>query len=72
VQFSAHLSLLTFKGQTMKTYKLFIVRKFYEPIEVEAEDHHEAEDKGYEFISANNLDGKYDSDDTYIYLEGEK
>jgi hypothetical protein len=48
------------------------VRKFYEPIEVEAEDHHEAEDKGYEFISANNLEGKYDSDDTYIYLEGEK
>jgi hypothetical protein len=56
----------------MKTYKLYIVRKFYEPIEVEAEDQLEAEDKGYEFISANNSNGRYNSDDTYIYCEGEK
>jgi hypothetical protein len=55
----------------MKTYKLFIVRKFYEPIEVEAEDQQQAEDKGYEFISANNAEGKYNSDDTYIYFDGE-
>jgi hypothetical protein len=55
----------------MKTYKLFIVRKFYEPIEVEAEDQEQAEDKGYEFISANNLNNRYDSDDTYIYFDGE-
>jgi len=55
----------------MKTYKLFIVRKFYEPIEVEAEDQEQAEEMGYEFISANNAEGKYNSDDTYIYLDGE-
>jgi hypothetical protein len=54
----------------MKTYKLFIVRKFYEPIEVEAEDQQQAEDKGYEFIQANNEQGKYNSDDTYIYFDG--
>jgi hypothetical protein len=55
----------------MKTYQLFIVRKFYEPIEVEAEDPQQAEEMGYEFISANNLNGRYNSDDTYIYLDGE-
>ena len=56
----------------MKTYKLFIVRKFYEPIEVEAEDQYQAEEMGYDFICANNAQGKYNSDDTYIYLDGEK
>ena len=56
----------------MKTYQLFIVRKFYEPIEVEAEDHHDAEQKGYDFIQANNVEGRYNSDDTYIYNDGEK
>jgi hypothetical protein len=55
----------------MKTYKLFIVRKFYEPIEVEAENQEQAEEMGYEFISANNLNNRYDSDDTYIYFDGE-
>ena len=55
----------------MKTYKLFIVRKFYEPIEVDAENQQQAEEMGYEFISANNADGKYNSDDTYIYFDGE-
>jgi hypothetical protein len=55
----------------MKTYQLFIVRKFYEPIEVEAESQEDAEEKGYDFIQANNAERKYDSDDTYIYFDGE-
>lgn len=55
----------------MATYKLCIVKKFYEPFfEVEADSAHEAEEKAYEWLEANNQDGKYNSDDTYIYNNG--
>lgn len=55
----------------MKTYKLFIVKKFYTPIEVQADSAEEAEEKGYQLIEMDNADGKHDSDDTYIYVDGE-
>ena len=49
-------------------YQLYIVKKFYIPLEVEANSPSEAEEKGYEFI-----DGKdeFNSDDTYIHNNGE-
>ena len=52
-------------------YQLYIVKKFYEPIQIEADDPQEAESKAYEWMEANNADGKYNSDDTYIYFDGE-
>ena len=51
-------------------YQLYIVKKFYTPLQVEAHDHHEAEEKGYAWMEANNKDGRYNSDDTYIYCDG--
>jgi hypothetical protein len=52
-------------------YQLYIVRKFYEPIQVEANSQSEAEEKAYELMEMDNADGKHDSDDTYIYFDGE-
>ena len=52
-------------------YQLYVVKKFYEPIQVEANSPHEAEEKGYAIIEANNKNRKYYSDDTYIYCDGE-
>lgn len=52
-------------------YQLYIVKKFFEPLEVEANSPHEAEALGYSIIEANNIDGRYNSDDTYIYCDGE-
>jgi hypothetical protein len=52
-------------------YQLYIVKKFYEPIQIEAESPQEAEEKAYDFIEANNTEHRYTSDDTYIYFDGE-
>jgi hypothetical protein len=52
-------------------YQLYIVKKFYEPITIEANDPLEAEEKAYDWIEKNNEDNRYTSDDTYIYLDGE-
>jgi hypothetical protein len=52
-------------------YQLYVVKKFFDPIEIEAENPNEAEEKAYEWMEANNTNGKYDSDDTYIHFEGE-
>ena len=52
-------------------YKLYIVKKFYTPIDIEANSPSEAEEKAYAMLEADNLDGKHDSDDTYIYFDGE-
>jgi hypothetical protein len=52
-------------------YQLYIIKKFYEPIEIEAKNPNEAEERAYEWMEANNTNGKYDSDDTYIYFDGE-
>ena len=52
-------------------YQIYIVKKFYEPMEVEADSVEDAEAIGYSIIEANNADGKYNSDDTYIYCYGE-
>ena len=49
-------------------YQAFIVKKFYIPLEIEAESAQEAEEKAYAFISN---DEQYASDDTYIYCDGE-
>ena len=49
-------------------YQLYIVKKFYIPLEVEADSPSEAEEKGYEFIEDKS---EYDSDDTYIHNNGE-
>jgi len=54
-----------------KKYQLYIVKKFYEPITIEANDSTEAEEKAYDFINQNNEDNRYTSDDTYIYFDGE-
>ena len=51
-------------------YQTYIVTKFYEPLTVEANDPQEAEQKAYDWMEANNINGKYDSDDTYIYFDG--
>lgn len=51
-------------------YKTYIVKKFYIPLEVEADNSAEAEEKSYALMEADNLDGKHDSDDTYIYVDG--
>jgi hypothetical protein len=55
-------------GANSMKYQLYIVKKFYIPLEVEADSPSEAEEKGYEFI-----DGKdeFNSDDTYIHNNGE-
>lgn len=55
----------------MTKYQTYIVKKFYIPLEVEADSVSDAEEKAYEIMEAQNLDGKYDSDDTYIYCDGE-
>lgn len=55
----------------MAKYKLYVVKKFYVPFEVEADSPQEAEEKGYEWLEANNQDGRFNSDDTYIYNDGE-
>ena len=55
----------------MKNYQLYIVKKFYAPIQVLANDPNEAEEKAYALMEADNADGKHDSDDTYIYFDGE-
>jgi len=52
-------------------YQVYIVKKFYEPITIEASNPAEAEEKAYDWLEQNNEDGRYDSDDTYIYLDGE-
>ena len=52
-------------------YQLYIVKKFYIPLEIEADSPAQAEEKGYQFLEANNLDGVFNSDDTYIYNYGE-
>ena len=52
-------------------YQTYIVKKFYIPLEIEAESHEDAEEKAYKWMEANNEGGKYNSDDTYIYLDGE-
>jgi hypothetical protein len=52
-------------------YQLYIVKKFYEPLEVEADSPSEAEELAYAMMEADNLDGKHNSDDTYIYFDGE-
>ena len=51
-------------------YQTYIVTKFYEPLTVEADDLQEAEEKAYAWMDANNTNGKYNSDDTYIYCDG--
>jgi hypothetical protein len=55
----------------MTTYKLYIVKKFYTPIEVQADSVSDAEEKAYALMEMDNADGKHDSDDTYIHFEGE-
>lgn len=55
----------------MKKYQLYIVKKFYTPIDVLANSPGEAEEKAYALMEADNADGKHDSDDTYIYFDGE-
>lgn len=55
----------------MAKYQTYIVKKFYIPLEVEADSISDAEERAYAIIEANNLYGKYDSDDTYIYCDGE-
>lgn len=52
-------------------YQTYIVKRFYIPLEVEADNPGEAEEKAYALMEADNSDGKHDSDDTYIYFEGE-
>ena len=52
-------------------YKTYIVKKFYIPLEIEASSAEEAEEKAYSWIEENNEGGQYDSDDTYIYFDGE-
>jgi hypothetical protein len=49
-------------------YKLYIVKKFYIPLEVEADSPMQAEEKGYEFIDEKD---EFNSDDTYIHNNGE-
>lgn len=49
-------------------YKLYIIKKFYFPIELEADSPSEAEEKAYAIAEANS---EFDSDDTYIHFEGE-
>ena len=49
-------------------YQLYIVKKFYTPIQIEADSPSEAEEKGYAVMEANS---EYKSDDSYIYFEGE-
>ena len=55
----------------MAKYQTYIVKKFYIPLEVEADSISDAEERAYAIIEVDNLDGKYDSDDTYIYCDGE-
>lgn len=55
----------------MKKYQLYIAKKFYTPIEVLADNPNDAEEKAYALMEADNADGKHDSDDTYIYFDGE-
>lgn len=52
-------------------YQLYIVKKYFVPLEIEAGSQQEAEEKAYNFLEENGEDGKYDSDDTYIYFDGE-
>ena len=55
----------------MKTFKLYAVKKFFVPFEVTAEDYDEAEQKGYEWLEENMEKLGLQSDDTYIYNDGE-
>ena len=55
----------------MAKYQTYIVKKFYIPLEVEADSMQDAEAKAYEALEAQNSDGRYNSDDTYIYCDGE-
>jgi hypothetical protein len=52
-------------------YQTYIVKKFYIPLEIEAESAAEAEEKAWEWMETNNQDGQFDSDDTYIHNGGE-
>ena len=52
-------------------YKMYVVKKFYVPFEVEADSPQEAEEKGYEFLNQNFEQLDLDSDDTYIHNDGE-
>jgi len=52
-------------------YKLYIVKKFYIPLEVEAGSVDEAEQKGYDYLEQHEESGRFDSDDTYIHNGGE-
>jgi len=52
-------------------YQMYVVKKFFVPFEVEADSPQEAEDKGYEFLEQNKERLDLNSDDTYIYNNGE-
>jgi hypothetical protein len=52
-------------------YQTYIVKKFYIPLEIEAEGAQEAEEKAWQWMETNNQDGQFDSDDTYIHNGGE-
>ena len=56
------------EGANRMKYQLYIVKKFYTPIQIEADSPSEAEEKGYAVMEANS---EYKSDDSYIYFEGE-
>ena len=55
----------------MAKYQTYIIKKFYIPLEVEADSASDAEEKAYAIMESQNIGGIYDSDDTYIYCDGE-
>lgn len=49
-------------------YQLYIIKKFYIPLEIDADSKEQAEEQAYTIAEANS---EFDSDDTYIHFEGE-